>query len=322
MENVVFFSGGSHPELSKSIANKCGKELSPIEIVKFADGESKPELGENVRGRTVIIIQSTYATPESATDNFMMVTTIADAAKRASAKEIILVAPYHGFSRQERKDKPRTPITAKLIARFLETAGINRLITMDLHADAIQGFYEIPVDNLYASYVFEQEIQKILKKDSLFASPDIGGTKRVGAYSEYFDRDFIICYKRRKKPNQIDEIIKIVGNPKGKHIILIDDIIDTAGTICRESEVLHEKGAKSITVFASHGVLSGNAYTNIMKAQINRCIISDSHPKLLNDRKNGSDPCPKVEVFSCADMFAHAITNHINKESIKSLFKF
>ncbi len=239
---------------------------------------------------------------------------VTDAAKRASAEKVTAVIPYFGNARQERKDEARTPITAKMNAKLMEAAGIDRVITMDLHADAIQGFFEIPVDNLPASYLFAPIIEQIKTPDLMLASADSGGAKRVTAYAKHFDTEMVVCYKNRKKANEVDKVM-VIGDPSGKDIVIIEDIIDTGGTIAKVSKALKEKGAKSIKVFASHGVLSGNAYDNIMKSDIDMCYVTDSLKIETHDFS-------KVKIISSADLFAKAICNNIQGKSIKKLFYF
>lgn len=318
-EKNVFFVGRANAPLGNEIVQLCEYEASPIEYTKFADGEYKPKLGANVRNKNVFIIQPTNSTIEASADNFFEILLLTDAAKRASAAKVNAVIQYFGNARQERKDEARTPITAKLCTKLLEAAGVDRIITMDLHADAIQGFFEIPVDNLYASYLFVPVIEKIKTPDLMFASADSGGAKRVASYAKYFDTEMVVCYKNRKKANEVDKVM-VIGDPRGKDIIIIEDIIDTGGTISKVSDALREKGAKSITVFATHGVLSGSAYENIMQSNIDMCYITDS-------LKTGKDYLSthnfsKLNIVSSADLFAKAIRRNIQGKSVKELFLF
>jgi len=316
-EKIVFFVGRANEQLGEEIVKLCEYERAPIEYTYFADGEYKPKLGENVRNKTVFIIQPTNSTKSASADNLFELLLLTDAAKRASAAKVNAVITYFGNARQERKDEARTPITAKLSAKLMEAAGIDRIITMDLHADAIQGFFEIPVDNLYASYLFVPLIEQMQTTNMMFASADSGGAKRVSSYAKKFDTEMVVCYKNRKKANEVDQIM-VIGDPSGKDIIIIEDIIDTGGTICKVSKALKEKGAKSIKVFATHGVFSENAYDNIMKSDIDVCYVTDS-------LKTGNEYLkthnfPKLKIVSSADLFAKAIRRNIQGKSVKELF--
>ncbi len=318
-EKNVFFVGRANIPLGEEIVHLCEYEISPIEYTKFADGEYKAKLGANVRNKNVFIIQPTNATISASADNFFELVMLTDAAKRASAAKVNAVIPYFGNARQERKDEARTPITAKLCTKLLEAAGIDRIITMDLHADAIQGFFEIPVDNLYASYLFAPLINKIKTPDLMFASADSGGAKRVASYAKYFDAEMVVCYKDRKKANEVDKVM-VIGDPNGKDIIIIEDIIDTGGTICKVSNALKEKGAKSVQVFSTHGVLSGDAYDNIMKSEIDMCYVTDSLKK--GKEYLSTHDFPKLQIVPSADLFAKAIRRNIQGKSVKELFLF
>lgn len=320
-EKIIFFAGRSNHELGTRIVELCEYDLAQIEYTLFADGEYKPKLGTNVRSKTVFIIQPTNATIHAAADNLYELLLLTDAAKRASAEKIIAVIPYFGNGRQERKDEPRTPISAKLSAKLLETAGVDRIITMDLHADAIQGFFEIPVDNLYASYLFVPIIKQLETPNMIFASADSGGTRRATAYAKHFDTDVVVCYKTRKKANEVDDKIMVIGDPTGKDIVIVEDIIDTAGTICKVSNALKLKGAKSITVFATHGIFSRNAYKNIEESCIEKCYITDSLQNSSEYVKN-TPSCKKIEIIPSAELFAKAIRRNIKGNSIKELFLF
>lgn len=316
----MFFAGRSNHALGQRIIKASGYEMSPIEYTKFADGEYKPKLGTNVRSKTVFIIQPTNATIQATADNLYELLLIADAAKRASAEKLIAVIPYFANGRQERKDEPRTPITAKLSAKLLETAGVDRVITMDLHADAIQGFFEIPVDNLYASYLFVPIIKSLQTSTTIFAAADSGGTRRATAYAKYFDTDVVVCYKSRKRANEVDKVM-VIGDPAEKDVVIIEDIIDTGGTICKVSNALREKGAKSVTVFASHGIFSRDAYKKIENSFISKCYVTDSLPNADEFIKNDHGH-RKVEIIPSAELFAKAIRRNIQGNSIKELFLF
>ncbi len=319
MDNIVFFVGRSNKTLGEEIVRLCEYEESTIKYTTFADGEYKVQLEKNVRGKVVFIIQPTNATANAPANNLYELLLLTDAAKRASAEKVVAVIPYFGNARQERKSESRSPITAKLCVKLMEASGIDRIITMDLHADAIQGFFEIPVDHLYASYIFGPLIEKIQTENTMFAAADSGGAKRVSSYAKHFNKEFVVCYKDRKKENEVDKIM-VIGDPTGKDIIIIEDIIDTAGTICKVSNALREKGAKSITICATHGVLSGEAYNNISASCIDMCYITDSLSNanvFLQQHEH-----KKIKVISCADLFAKAIRKNIQKKSINELFLF
>lgn len=319
-KDIVFFVGRSNHSLGERIVQLCEFDLSQVEYTIFADGEYKPKLGTNVRGRTVYIIQPTNATIKAAADNLYELLLLVDAAKRASAEKIIAVIPYFGNARQERKDEPRTPITAKLSARLLEVVGINKVITMDLHADAIQGFFEIPVDNIYASYLFVPVIKKIMTPNTIFASADAGGMRRATAYAKHFETDVVACYKTRKKPNEVSEVM-VIGDPSNKDVIIIEDIIDTAGTICKASDALKTKGANSVKIFSSHGLFSRDAYKNIENSSIEKCYVTDSLQN-GNEYLQQNPSFKKLDIIPSAELFAKAIRRNIKGSSIKELFLF
>jgi ribose-phosphate pyrophosphokinase len=273
----------------------------------FADGEFSVSYEESIRGSYVFLIQSTF--PNS--DNLMELLLMIDAAKRASAKSIIAVIPYFGWARQDRKDKPRISIGAKLIADLLGTAGINRLITMDLHADQIQGFFNVPVDHLYGSSIFVDYIKSLNVPNLVIATPDVGGTKRANAYAKHLNVPMVICYKLRKKANEIDEM-KLIGDVKGMDVLLIDDIVDTAGTITKAADLMLEEGANSVRAIASHAVMSDPASTRVNQSALTEIIFTDSIPY--------SKKSEKVKILSVADIFADAIDRVYNNESISSLY--
>jgi ribose-phosphate pyrophosphokinase len=276
-------------------------------IEHFADGEFSVSYEESIRGRQVFLIQSTF--PNS--DNLMELLLMIDAAKRASAKSIIAVIPYFGWARQDRKDKPRVSIGAKLIADMLSTAGISRLITMDLHADQIQGFFDVPVDHLYASGVFVDYMKTFNQENLVIATPDVGGTKRASAYAKFLGCPMVICYKIRKKANVISDM-QIIGDVEGMDVLLIDDIVDTAGTMTKAAELMMQNGAKSVRAVASHAVMSDPASERVDSSSLNEIIFTDSIPYTKS--------CSKVKVLSVADMFANAIMRVCNNESISSLY--
>lgn len=278
-------------------------------MVKFSDGEMQPRYTESLRGGYIFIVQSTN--PPS--DNLMELLTLIDAAKRASAKEIVAVIPYFGYARQDRKDKSRVSLGAKLMANLLTVAGITRLITIDLHADQIQGFFDVPVDNLYASAIFLPLIEKFNLNEIVLAAPDVGSSKRVSAYAKYLGIDFVICNKQRKVANEVDNI-SIIGSVKNKHVILLDDMIDTGGTIVAATEEMLKEGAISVRAYCTHPILSGKAYEKINASRLEELVVTDTI-KL----KKESD---KIKVVSVSKLLSEVIEIIIKNESISSLFLF
>lgn len=305
---TYLFSTRTSKDLAEKIAQHYGQELGKSKVLEFSDGEFEPILEQSVRGGRVFLIGSTFPPADNLLELLLMI----DAAKRASAKNITVVLPYFGFARQDRKDRPRTPIGAKLVANLLTTAGATRVMTMDLHADQIQGFFEIPVDHLYASAIFVDYIKSLNLDNLTIASPDMGGAKRAKNYANHLGAEVVICYKERKKANEVAEMT-LIGNVEGRDVILIDDMVDTAGTLCKAADILVEKGAKSVRAIATHGVLSGNAYENIEKSKLSKFIITDSIPS-----KNTLSS--KIKVLSCAPLFADVMKMVHNKESISSKF--
>lgn len=293
--------------LGKEIAEKFGVPLGKSSLTVFSDGEFQPSFEETVRGCSVFIVQSTFPP----VDNLMELLLMADAAKRASAYKVIAVIPYFGWARQDRKDKPRVSIAAKLVADLIQTAGIDRVMTMDLHADQIQGFFNIPVDHVYASAIFVPYIKSLNLDNLVVAAPDMGGSKRANAYSRFLGCEMVICYKLRKQANQVEHI-SMIGDVQGKNVIILDDMIDTAGTISIASEMMINKGAKSIRVVATHPILSGNAYERIEKSPITEVIVTNSIP--LRKESN------KIKVLSIADLFADIINKVYNYQSISPTF--
>lgn len=307
-KNVAIFAGSASLDLAAKIAEGLGINLGDMQVEHFADGEFSVYYKDSIRGKDVFLVQSTY--PSS--DNLMELLLMIDAAKRASAHYIAAVIPYFGWARQDRKDKPRVSIGAKLIADMLSVAGVTRLITMDLHADQIQGFFNVPVDHLYASSVFLDYIREELPFDNLvIATPDVGGTKRASSYSKFLELPMVICYKRRLKANQISDM-KILGDVEGKDVLLIDDIVDTAGTITRAADLLKQHGAKSVRAMASHAVMSDPATERIANSSLEEMIFTDSIPY--------QKECTKVTILSVADMFAEAIRRVCHDESISTLY--
>lgn len=302
------FSGRATKQLGEAIAKSFGTNLGNVLVSQFSDGEFQPSFEETVRGQDVFIVQSTM--PPS--DNLMELLLMVDAAKRASARKIIAVIPYFGFARQDRKDKPRVAIGAKLIANMLAAAGVNRLITMDLHADQIQGFFEFPVDHLYASTLFYPEIEKlVLEGNVVMAAPDVGGAKRANSYAKKLNTGLALCHKQRKKANEISEMT-VIGNVKGKDVILVDDMCDTAGTLTKAADLFVLKGAKSVRAFCTHAVLSGPAYERINQSSLTELIVTDTIPL-----KNQSD---KIRVISTAGLFGDVIHSLLENKSISSHF--
>jgi ribose-phosphate pyrophosphokinase len=306
---VKIIAGSASQILGEGIAKAFGDQLGNVIIQRFSDGEFAPSIEETVRGKDVVIVQSTF--PPA--DNLMELLLLIDAAKRASAKRIIAVMPYFGFARQDRKDKPRVPIGAKLVANLLTAAGVNRVITMDLHAEQIQGFFEVPVDHLYCSTLLAPLLQEMNIPDLVIAAPDTGGTKRANAYAKLLGVDLAICYKQRKVANQI-ESMTVIGDVKGKNVVLIDDMIDTAGTLCKAAEMMLENGALSVRAMCTHPVLSGQAYDRIQNSKLLEVIVSDSIP-LKEDQ-----PKDKIRVVSTAQLFGDVLHNLIENKSISSHF--
>jgi len=306
---VKIFAGSNTKMLATKIAKGFGMELGKSSISHFSDGEFQPSFEESVRGADVFIIQST----NPPTDNLFELLLMVDAAKRASAKRIIAVIPYFGFARQDRKDQPRVPIGSKLVANMLAAAGVSRVMTMDLHADQIQGFFEVPVDHLYASAVFSQAIKDLNLPNLIMASPDMGGSKRAYAYAKHLEADVVICYKQRKKANNIDKMF-VIGDVEGKDVVLVDDMIDTAGTLTKAADLMKEKGATSVRAICTHPILSGSAYERIENSALTELLVTDTIPL--------KQECSKIRVISVADLFAKVIYKVHNYESISSYFIF
>ena len=301
------FALSQSKELGKSIADAYGMELGKFRKNMFSDGEFQVCYEESIRGRRIFIIGSTM--PPN--DNLMEMLLMIDAAKRASARHITAVMPYFGWARQDRKDQPRVPIAAKMVAKLLQAAGATRIMTMDLHADQIQGFFEVPVDHLYASTVLLPYIEAMNLKDITIASPDMGGSKRAYAYSKFLNSEVVICYKQRKKANVI-ETMELIGNVEGRNVILVDDMVDTAGTLTRAADLMMEKGAVSVRAIASHPILSGGAYDRIEKSALEELIVTDSIPLQKESQK--------IKVVSCAPLFADVMQKVQANKSISGQF--
>ena len=307
MTEAKLFACNQSTALAKKIAESYGAPLGNVITSTYSDGEFQPSYEESIRGSRVFIIGSTH--PSS--DNLMEMLLMLDAAKRASARHITAVIPYYGWARQDRKDKPRVPIAAKLIAKMLETAGATRIITMDLHADQIQGFFEKPVDHLYASTVFMPYLKGLELDNLTIASPDMGGSKRAYAYSKALESDVVICYKQRAKANVISHM-ELIGDVTNKNVVLVDDLVDTAGTLTRAADLMIERGAKSVRAICTHPVLSGDAYEKVEKSKLLELIVTDSIPLKKESRK--------IRVVSCADLFAEVMNRVHQNRSISSQF--
>jgi ribose-phosphate pyrophosphokinase len=293
--------------LAKKIAEHYGVPLGKVILNEYSDGEFEPSYEESIRGLRVFIVCSTFPSA----DNLMELLLMIDAAKRASAKHVTAVIPYFGYARQDRKDKPRVPIGAKLIANMLAAAGATRVMTMDLHADQIQGFFEIPVDHLFASTIFLPYIKELNLENVTIASPDLGGSKRAYAYSKFLESEVVICYKQRKVANKVSGM-QLIGDVKGRNVILVDDMIDTGGTLAKAANLMMKKGALSVRAVCTHGILSGNAIEKIEKSLLSEMIITDSIPL---KRKSS-----KIKVLSCAPLFAEVMLNVHHNRSISGTF--
>ncbi|ARV11653.1 ribose-phosphate pyrophosphokinase [Gilvibacter sp. SZ-19] len=294
-------------ELAEKIAEQFGEPLGNVITSTYSDGEFQPSFEESVRGARVFIIGSTF--PPS--DHLMEMLLTCDAAKRASARHITAVLPYFGWARQDRKDKPRVPIAAKMVAKMLEAAGATRIITMDLHADQIQGFFEKPVDHLFASTIFLPYLKQLNLDELTIASPDMGGSKRAYAYSKALESDVVICYKQRAKANVISHM-ELIGNVEGKNVVLVDDMVDTAGTLTKAADLMMERGAKSVRAICTHPILSGQAYERLENSQLEELIVTDTIP--LRQQS------PKLRVLSCAPLFASVMQSVNTNSSISSKF--
>ncbi len=293
--------------LAEKIAASFGAPIGKVITSKYSDGEFQPSFEESVRGSRVFIVGSTNPSSENLMEMLLML----DAAKRASARHITAVMPYFGWARQDRKDKPRVPIAAKLVAKMLEVAGATRIITMDLHADQIQGFFEKPVDHLFASTLFLPYLKSLNLENLTIASPDMGGSKRAYAYSKALESDVVICYKQREKANVISHM-ELIGEVTGKNVVLVDDMVDTAGTLTKAADLMMERGALSVRAITTHAILSGNAYERIENSKLTELIVTDSIPL-----KQQSD---KIRVIGCADLFADVMQRVHTNTSISSKF--
>lgn len=306
---VKIFAGRTTKYLAEKIAESYGTELGKTTVTEFSDGEFQPCFEENIRGRDVFIVQSTFPPADNLLELLMMV----DAARRASAKNIVAVIPYFGFARQDRKDRPRVTIAAKMIANLLTSAGVNRIVTIDLHADQIQGFFDVPVDHLYASSIFIPYIKSLKLNNLTMASPDTGGTRRAATYAKVLGTDFVIGYKQRAKPNEVEKMA-LVGEVKDRDIILVDDIIDTAGSITKAADMIMDRGARSVRAVTTHPVFSGKAYERLEESPFEEIVVTDTIPL--------KEHLDKITVLSTADLFSEVIRRVENYKSISSLFKF
>ena len=306
---IKIFSGTKSHYMAEEICSELGIELGKMNITHFADGEFEVSFEEPIRGCEVYLVQSTFPN----CDNLMELLLMIDAAKRASAHSVIAVMPYFGWARQDRKDKPRVSIGAKLVANLLIAAGVDRIITMDLHADQIQGFFDVPVDHLYASSVFIPYIKSLNLPDLAIATPDVGGAKRANSYAKYLNAPLVLCHKQRAKANVVAEMT-VIGDVEGKNVILIDDMVDTAGTIAKAADLLMSKGAKSVRALASHAVMSDPATERVENSEMTEMIFTNSIPY--------SKKCDKVTVLSVARMFADTISRVHNNQSISSQYLF
>lgn len=304
---VKIFAGRASQVLAEKIATAYGVPLGDVKVADFSDGEFQPSFEETVRGMDVFIVQSTMPPADNLLELLLMI----DAAKRASARKIIAICPYFGYARQDRKDKPRVAIGAKLVANMLMAAGVDRIMTMDLHADQIQGFFEVPVDHLYGSTIFYPEMERLNNGNLIMAAPDAGGAKRANSYAKNLNTGLTICHKQRKQANEVAEMT-VIGDVEGKDVILIDDMCDTAGTLTKAADLFIEKGAKSVRAFCTHAVLSGPAYERIEQSNLTELIVTDTIPL-----KQKSD---KIRVMSVADLFGDVIKKMVNNESISSHF--
>ncbi len=306
---MKLFSCRASRDLAQKIADELKIELGKSSVTEFSDGEFQPCYDESVRGSMVFIVQSTNPPADNLFELLLMI----DAAKRASAYKVIAVIPYYGFARQDRKDRPRVSIGSKLSADLLSAAGVDRIITMDLHADQIQAFFDVPVDHLFGSAIFAPYIEKLRLDNLTISAPDMGGSKRANAYARHLQSEMVLCYKLRKKPNVVEEM-SIIGEVEGRNVIIIDDMVDTAGTLVLAAKMMMERGAKSIRAFATHPVLSGNAVDRINDSPIEELVVTDSMPFINHS--------PKIKILSIAEIFALTIQAVNTNQSISTNFVF
>ena len=304
---IKIFSGRASRYLAQKITESLGVKLGNESVIEFADGEFEPSFDETIRGSDVFIVQSTMPPAENLMELLLMI----DAAKRASANSIVAVLPYFGFARQDKKGKPRVPIAAKLIANLLTAAGVDRIITIDLHADQIQGFFEVPVDHLYASTLFVPYIKSLNLPNLTIASPDMGGSKRANTYAKFLNTEVVICYKHREKANVISKMM-LIGDVKGKDVVMIDDMVDTAGTLAKASDLMINQGASSVRAICTHGLFSANAYERLENSQLTEIVVTDTIPR---EHKSS-----KIKEISVAALFADTIKRIHDKKSISENF--
>ena len=304
---IKFFAGRNSKLLAENIANSYGTKLSDSSVIDFSDGEFEPSFNETVRGSHVFLVQSTPPPSENLMELLLMI----DAAKRASAYKIIAVIPYFGYARQDKKGKPRVPIAAKLVANLLTAAGVDRIMTMDLHADQIQGFFEVPVDHLYASTLFIPHIKSLNLKNLVIASPDMGGSRRANTYAKFLNSEVVICYKHREKANKIAKML-IIGDVKGKDVIIVDDMVDTAGTLTKAADLMIEQGANSVRACCTHGIFSSNAYEKIDKSSLVEVFTTNTIPKKHKSKK--------INELLVYDLFADTIKGVVDNRSISKNF--
>ncbi|WP_339922356.1 ribose-phosphate pyrophosphokinase [uncultured Cyclobacterium sp.] len=307
MPETKIFSGSNTPLLAQSIAKAYGQALGDLTLAKFSDGEMSPSYNESIRGCNVFLIQST----NPSADNLLELCLMIDAAKRASAYKVCAVIPYFGYARQDRKDRPRVSIAAKLIANMITSAGADRIMTCDLHAGQIQGFFDIPLDHLNGSAIFVPYLKSLDLGNLIFASPDVGGVGRTRSYAKHFEVEMVVCDKHRKRANEVASM-QLIGDVEGKDVVMIDDLVDTAGTMCKAAQIIMDKGASSVRAIATHGVLSGKAYDNIEKSVLSELVITDTIPTMQTSSK--------IKVLTVADLFAKAIHAVTGNTSISSLF--
>ena len=304
---IKIFSGRASRNLAQKIAESFGVKLGNESVIEFADGEFEPSFDETIRGADVFIVQSTMPPAENLMELLLMI----DAAKRASANSVVAVLPYFGFARQDKKGKPRVPIAAKLIANLLTAAGVDRIMTIDLHADQIQGFFEVPVDHLYASTLFVPYIKSLNLQNITIASPDMGGSKRANTYAKFLNTEVVICYKHREKANVVSKMM-LIGGVKGKDVVMIDDMVDTAGTLTKAADLMINQGASSVRAICTHGLFSANAYERLENSQLTEIVVTDTIPR---EHKSS-----KIKEISVAVLFADTIKRIHDKKSISENF--
>ncbi len=304
---IKIFSGRASRNLAHKISESFGVKLGNESVIEFADGEFEPSFDETIRGADVFIVQSTMPPAENLMELLLMI----DAAKRASANSVVAVLPYFGFARQDKKGKPRVPIAAKLIANLLTAAGVDRIMTIDLHADQIQGFFEVPVDHLYASTLFVPYIKSLNLPNLTIASPDMGGSKRANTYAKFLNAEVVVCYKHREKANEISKMM-LIGDVKGKDIVMIDDMVDTAGTLTKAADLMITQGASSVRAICTHGLFSANAYERLENSQLTEIVVTDTIPR---EHKSS-----KIKEISVAVLFADTIKRIHDKKSISENF--